>query len=260
MKELSAISQAPEWEAREIIFHITGKSLADFLVVKDVQEDYHVMINKVLKKRREGIPLYYILNNVSFMGIDLYVNEHVLIPRNETEMLVEELLKEKRGKVLEIGTGSGAIAIALALHGFEVVATDISKDALTVAKLNARSYHVSIDFRNGRYFKCIKDTEKFDYIVSNPPYISLGEYKKLPKEVKMEPRVSLVSPLDGMWHSYRIMTEGRKHLKSGGVLFLEISPHRVEKYVQAAYSLGYSEVQVIKDLTGNFRVLKTRWE
>ena len=257
---LANISDFPEWEAREIIYHVTGKKLADFLLEPEVNEAHYDKIADILSKRREGRPLHYILHSASFMGIDLEVNESVLIPRNETEILVEQVLKEKKGKVLEIGTGSGAIAIVLAKNGFNVVATDVSLESLNTAKKNAQKHKVVVDFRKGAYFRCVRKGEKFDYIVSNPPYVSFEEYNELPIEVKKEPRIALVSSFNGMWHSCRIMAGARKYLKQGGELFLEISPHRADKYVQAAYALGYSGVELIKDLNDNFRVLKTRWE
>ncbi len=261
IQKLEGFSEYPEWEAREIIYYLTGKNLADFLVGgKKLSRGDYRKIEDIIAKRRRKVPLHYILGCASFMGIELEINSDVLIPRNETEILVEQVLMEKKGKILDIGTGSGAIAIVLAIGGFEVVATDISEKAIIIAHKNAEKYGVKIDFRKGAYFKPLKKGEKFDYIVSNPPYVSAEEYENLPEEVKKEPKNALVSPLGGMWHSYKIMLMARKYLRSGGALFMEISPRRVEKYVKAAYALGYTEVRVLKDLNGNFRVIKTRWE
>ncbi len=258
--KLNGVSKSPEWEAREIIYALSGKKVSDFFLSFELKNEHLKALEGIIERRKNGEPLSYILGNTEFMGFNLKVDERVLIPRDDTETLVNEVLKYPAGRVLDIGTGSGAIAISLASYGFDVVATDVSKEAISLARENALDNGVKIDFRVCSFFKCIRKKERFDYIVSNPPYISSREFDYLDREVKKEPRVALLSRFDGMWHTYRILIEARKFLRSGGRVFIEISPLRTEKYLYAAHKLGYTEVEVIKDLNGNYRVLKTRWE
>lgn len=186
-------------------------------------------LNEYVKKRLGHMPIQYILNKAYFCGLPLYVNENVLIPRFDTEVLVEEVLKiskkDKSKRILDICTGSGAIAIALKkLGGFERVdALDISDKALEVAKRNANELDLDINFLKSDMFSSLTCENKYDIIVSNPPYIQSDVVDTLESEVKdFEPRLALDGDADGM-KFYKIIAENyENYLADNGVLALEI--------------------------------------
>lgn len=186
-------------------------------------------LNEYVKKRIVHMPIQYILNKAYFCGLPLYVNENVLIPRFDTEVLVEEVLKiskkDKSKRILDICTGSGAIAIALKkLGGFERVdALDISDKALEVAKRNANELDLDINFLKSDMFSSLTCENKYDIIVSNPPYIQSDVVDTLESEVKdFEPRLALDGDADGM-KFYKIIAENYEdYLVDNGVLALEI--------------------------------------
>ena len=186
-------------------------------------------LNKYVKKRLGHMPIQYILNKAYFCGLPLYVNENVLIPRFDTEVLVEEVLKiskkDKSKRILDICTGSGAIAIALKkLGGFERVdALDISDKALEVARRNANELSLDISFLKSDMFSSLTCENKYDIIVSNPPYIQSDVVDTLESEVKdFEPRLALDGDVDGM-KFYKIIAKNyENYLADNGVLALEI--------------------------------------
>ena len=186
-------------------------------------------LNEYVKKRLGHMPIQYILNKAYFCGLPLYVNENVLIPRFDTEVLVEEVLKiskkDKSKRILDICTGSGAIAIALKkLGGFERVdALDISDKALEVAKRNANELDSDINFLKSDMFSSLTCENKYDIIVSNPPYIQSDVVDTLESEVKdFEPRLALDGDVDGM-KFYKIIAKNyENYLADNGVLALEI--------------------------------------
>ncbi len=186
-------------------------------------------LNEYVKKRLGHMPIQYILNKAHFCGLPLYVNENVLIPRFDTEVLVEEVLKiskkDRSKRILDICTGSGAIAIALKkLGGFERVdALDISDKALKVAKKNAKELDSDINFLKSDMFSSLTCENKYDIIVSNPPYIQSDVVDTLESEVKdFEPRLALDGDVDGM-KFYKIIAKNyENYLADNGVLALEI--------------------------------------
>lgn len=186
-------------------------------------------LNEYVEKRLGHMPIQYILNKAYFCGLPLYVNENVLIPRFDTEVLVEEVLalskKDKSKRILDMCTGSGAIAIALKkLGGFERVdALDISDKALEVAKRNANELDLDINFLKSDMFSSLTCENKYDIIVSNPPYIQSDVVDTLESEVKdFEPRLALDGDVDGM-KFYKIIAENyENYLADNGVLALEI--------------------------------------
>ena len=186
-------------------------------------------LNEYVEKRLGHMPIQYILNKAYFCGLPLYVNENVLIPRFDTEVLVEEVLalskKDKSKRILDMCTGSGAIAIALKkLGGFDKVdALDISDKALEVAKRNAKELDLDINFLKSDMFSSLTSEIKYDIIVSNPPYIQSDVVDTLENEVKdFEPRLALDGDVDGM-KFYKIIAENyENYLADNGVLALEI--------------------------------------
>ena len=186
-------------------------------------------LNEYVEKRLGHMPIQYILNKAYFCGLPLYVNENVLIPRFDTEVLVEEVLalskKDKSKRILDMCTGSGAIAIALKkLGGFDKVdALDISDKALEVAKRNAKELDLDINFLKSDMFSSLTSEIKYDIIVSNPPYIQSDVVDTLENEVKdFEPRLALDGDADGM-KFYKIIAKNYEdYLADNGVLALEI--------------------------------------
>lgn len=215
------------------------------------------------RKRAAGAPLAYAVGRANFRSLTLAVDERVLIPRPETELLVELVLRRRStGVALDVGTGSGAIAIALAKEGkYErVVATDISADALEVARGNARRAGVAVDLHARPSASCAM-RGSFDVVVSNPPYIAYGEAEDLPSDVRdWEPAVALFSGDNGLRATREIVLDAAGCLKAGGLLALEVDVRRASLVAEQVASDGrYENVSIELDLTGRERfVLATR--
>ena len=211
-----------------------------------------------LKKRAEHVPLQYIVGETEFMGLKFKVNSSVLIPRQDTETLVEEALKLIRPgmRVLDIGTGSGCIIVSI-LHNVvdvEGCAVDISKQALNMAKENARQNDVSVFFERSDLFDNV--TGVFDVIVSNPPYIPTGELSGLMPEVRdFEPVEALDGKEDGLAFYRRIVAECGTYLKPGGALLFEIGFDQGAAVCALMEEAGFSGVRIAKDLAHNDRVV-----
>lgn len=214
-----------------------------------------------LKKRAEHVPLQYIIGETEFMGLKFKVNSGVLIPRQDTETLVEEALKAVRPgmKVLDLCTGSGCVIVSILHNAPDVYgyATDISKLALNMAKENARQNQVSVLFERSNLFDSV--SERFDIIVSNPPYIASGEIPKLMPEVRgFEPLEALDGKEDGLYFFREIAKECGRHLNPGGRIFLEIGYDQGMAVVGFLKAAGLKDVRVIKDLAGKDRVVSGR--
>ena len=228
----------------------------------------------LIKRRLSGEPLQYILGRQEFWSIDVKVDSRVLIPRADTELLVEQTLSilsknffEKPPSILEIGTGSGAIAIALAREVKQIflVATDISREALVLAKQNALEAGVleRVAFVHGDLFSPFhlhEGKEPFDMILSNPPYIVRSEIEQLAKEVKdYEPSVALDGGEDGLDFYRKLISQGPPYLRKEGWLLLEIGQGQGERISEWIEKGGdFSAPQRIKDLSGIERVVKAK--
>lgn len=255
--------------------------------VQEQIQNYHAMV----AKRASRVPLQQILGSQEFMGLDFFVNEHVLIPRQDTETLVELVLegqqkkqqeqqpeeqqKKQRGqqpeeqpgkprKLLDLCTGSGCIAISLAVKGgFEsVTATDLSKEALKVAERNARTHQVPIRFFQGDLFSALPQSEEktFDVITSNPPYIPTAVIATLEPEVREhEPMMALDGTEDGLKFYRQIAKEAGSWLKLGGSIYLEIGYDQGEAVSGLLKDAGFTNVRVVKDLPGKDRVVCGCW-
>lgn len=208
----------------------------------------------------EGKPLQYITHHQEFMNLDFYVDENVLIPQPDTEVLVLQTINiikqyENRNiKVLDLCTGSGAIAISTAKafenQAVQVYASDISDKALEVAKKNSKKNDVHINFINSNMFENID--EKFDIIVSNPPYIETETIKKLSKDVQQEPHIALDGGCDGLKFYKIIASEYEKYLNDNGTLLLEIGYNQKQSVTELFINRN---VECIKDLAQNNRVI-----
>lgn len=225
---------------------------------EDLSEEQFSEYEIALKKRAEHVPLQYIVGETEFMGLKFRVNSGVLIPRQDTETLVEEALKAvKPGmKILDLCTGSGCIIISI-LHNVSDVegdATDISKQALNVAKENAKCNEVSVNFERSDLFEQVKGT--YDVIVSNPPYIKTEDLMGLMPEVKdFEPLEALDGKEDGLYF-YRKITENiKEYLNPQGRVLLEIGCDQGESVSGLLRDAGFWDVRIVKDLAGNERVV-----
>lgn len=222
---------------------------------EDQQREYEIAI----QKRSEHIPLQYIIGEQEFMGLKFKVNPNVLIPRQDTETLVEEALKVlKPGmEVLDLCTGSGCILISLMKNVPDLVGTgsDASKTALLVAKENAKQYELAADWIRSDLFENLNG--KYDMIVSNPPYIRTEEIAKLMPEVRdFEPVDALDGREDGLYFYRRIIGEAQDYLNPGGYLYFEIGYDQGNDVSAMMREAGFTDVEVVQDLAHNDRVVK----
>lgn len=226
----------------------------------EVADDKAAVFYEKVKMAAAGYPIPYITGKQAFWSRDFIVSPAVLIPRPDTETLVETALHtiaDKPLKILELGTGSGCIAITLALEKplTTVTATDISSEALAVAKLNAEQFSVkNITFKQGEWFDAVGSDECFDLIVSNPPYIAQGDVH-LPA-LKWEPITALTSGIDGLNDIRRIASEAIFHLAENGILAFEHGYDQGKAARDILLQLGYRSVMTLQDLGGNDRVTK----
>ena len=215
----------------------------------------------LVMERSKHTPLQHITGHQEFMGLDFAVNEHVLVPRQDTECLVEEamLCIEDGMKVLDVCTGSGCIIISLARYknGLEAVGCDISEEALRVAGYNAQSNGVDVRFLLCDLYEGIEG--RFDVIVSNPPYIKTGEIDDLMEEVRdHEPRIALDGGEDGLDFYRRLIDGASGLLIPGGMLLFETGFDQGDEVRCLMEEHGYTDVTVVKDLAGNNRVVRGR--
>ena len=251
-------------DAWYLVEYITGFSRVDFLLRgnDNMSEQEYQKLRELTAKRAEHVPLQHLIGTTEFMGLSFFVNEHVLIPRQETELLVEEVLKVCKGKtVLDMCTGSGCIIISLSVLGEikNAYAVDLSEKALEVAKKNATFHNADISFIQSDMFHNIKNNNnintKFDIIVSNPPYIRTDVIRDLMVEVKEhEPYMALDGDADGL-KFYRIANEAGKYLSDGGYLCLEIGYDQAEDVKRLLSERNFKEISVLKDYAGLDRIV-----
>lgn len=215
-------------------------------------------IKKLIERRETGEPLAYLTNNIGFWNLDLYVNRKVLVPRPETEVLVQNVLEDfnsERIAVLDLGTGSGAIGLSLAKDrpDWLVICSDISLDALKVASINMLRNSTNVQLVNTDWLNSFKP-KYFDVIVSNPPYINSSDPRIFSDGLKYEPIEALVSDSEGLGDIKKIIQQGSKMLKDRGFLFLEHGYDQSVKVVDIFKSYGFSGIKIHKDLNGHNRV------
>ena len=258
----------PNLKSRLLMQYILNKP-REYLLVNDNKEltlRQNVDYFKAIEKLIDGIPLQHITHQQEFMKLMFYVDENVLIPRSDTEILVEEVIeiakKINAKKILDLCTGSGAIAISLAkyIKDGQITATDISEKALRIAKLNARNNNVDdkITFISSNLFQNIPE-EKYDIIVSNPPYIKRKVIESLDKEVKKEPIIALDGGKDGLEFYKKIVYSSYEYLKYKGYLCLEIGYDQKKEVIDLINKEGkYIDTYSKKDLYENDRIVITK--
>jgi len=263
-------------KAKLLLNYILNQTSDQFFIndEKEVEEEKYLKYNEGIKLIIQGKPLQYIVNKQEFMGHKFYVDENVLIPQPDTEVLVETAIRlivkgikdisdDKKTKqqinILDLCTGSGNIAISLAkyVENAKIIATDISEKALDVAIKNAKINNVynKIEFIKSDLFEKLEEME-FDYIISNPPYIKSEEILKLSKEVQNEPKIALDGGKDGLEFYRKIFKKAPEFLKDKGYLILEIGFDQAQQIIEIYNKEEFSQVgNIIKDYGGNDRVV-----
>ncbi len=241
-----------EWILCEVLkVNRSGLSMIDRIGLDDFEK-----VKKICARRKNGEPLDYITGNSNFYGYNVYVDNRVLIPRMETELLVSEAIKaigNKNCEVLDLCTGSGCIALALASKTDAIItASDVSDDALKVAAVNLAKTNVKLV--KSDLFEAFS-VGSFDVIVSNPPYIPSADISSLSAEVRAEPRIALDGGEDGLEFYKKIISAAPSYLRSGGKLMMEIGYDQAESVKQLMYVFGFRNVTVLSDLDGNDRVV-----
>jgi len=227
---------------------------------KDIENDIFNEFKRNIESLNSGVPFQYITNKQEFMGLNFYVDSNVLIPQPDTEILVEEVINicKENAKILDLCTGSGAIGVSIAknIENAEITMSDISEKALEIAKKNAKSNDVidKCNFVLSNMFENIQ--EKFDVIISNPPYIKTEVIKTLDKEVQNEPLIALDGGEDGLYFYKTIAENAYKYLKKDGILALEIGYDQKEEVMKLLELEGrYTYIYCKKDLAENDRVI-----
>ena len=261
IKQLKANEvEEPHAKARRLLA-FTLEVPKEYLIInydKEISKKQETIYKQYIKNLLEGEPIQYILGKQEFMGIEFAVNKDVLIPQPDTEILVEEVIKllkqYKKPKILDLCTGSGAIAISISekVSEAQIYASDISEKALAIARINDRSK--KIKFILSDLFNNIED--KFDIIVSNPPYIKTHEIEKLSKEVQNEQILALDGGIDGLEFYRKIIGQASKYIKKNGYLCLEIGEEQKKQVKDIINNeKKYADIKEYKDLNKNDRVI-----
>lgn len=265
-------SESPRLDAEVLLAEAKGCQRIDLYTAFDQvpPEDQLAKFRAWIKERAAGKPVAYLVGYREFYSLSFQVNQHVLIPRPETELLVTlavdalSELNSDSAAVCDVGTGSGCVAIAIAKNAkCSLTALDISAEAIALAEQNAVEHQVQqrIQFLQSDLFAACDDSQKFDLIVSNPPYIGTAEMESLAPDVKdFEPHAALFAGEDGTDVIQRLVDQSRSHLNPGGQLMFETSPIILDRCVEIVKQAGFSEVGVEQDLAKQPRVVKGRFE
>ncbi len=263
----SSVSDSPELDAEILLCLVLGKNRSYLRTwpKKQLHAQQRLQYKTLLRQRQQGTPIAYITGVREFWSREFKVTPDVLIPRPDTELLIELCLplipKDKSFKIIDLGTGSGVIAVTLAcerLHA-QIFATDINEAALKVAKQNAEKHHCrTVRFGKSAWFTDVLDKD-FDLVISNPPYIAADDPHLLKGDVRFEPQTALVADNKGLHDIAQIIESACKHLKAGGYVFIEHG-YTQHAAVQAIFeSFDYANIQTYLDLGGNPRVTCGQW-
>ncbi len=267
-QELKAAQvENPRWDADLLLGHILRQRREQLYLEREriLGEKEVALYKDLIQRRSQREPLQYIVKHQEFMGLSFYVDERVLIPRPDSEVLVEKVLECRKTWPAEIGprivdlcTGSGALAISIAYYWPEaqVTGTDISPDALQVAQRNSKNLGVNVSWREGDFLEPIRK-ETWDIIISNPPYIGKEEYLSLSPEVTQEPTIALLAEEEGLTFYRKLAQEGSALLNPQGCIFLEIGWLQGEKVTKLFQEEGF-EVDIYQDYGNRDRVLWVR--
>lgn len=256
----------PQIDSRWIAEDTLGLSRSEmhFETERSLSPEEHERLEALLQRRVQGEPVQYLLNSACFMGLNFYVDSRVLIPRQDTETLVEAVIvalrQMEKPRMLDLCAGSGAIGLSVKtlVPGADVTLADCSRDALEVVRENARRLGVDVEIRHGDLFRAVWH-QKFDLIASNPPYIPTGDLPLLQREVQREPQLALDGGDDGLEFYRRIAADAPEHLNPGGSIYLEVGAGQADA-VRALLTerMECAEAGVINDLNGIPRVVWAR--
>ena len=258
-------------EAAEILENVTKLSTEQVFLLKNKNIGLRGTKNflKKIKRRKKGEPLQYITRNAYFFSRAFNIMKEVLIPRPETEILVEKILKislkKKNLSCLDMCTGSGCIGITLALESGnfkKITFADVSLKALKCCKKNITKFKINkrAEIVKSNFFSNIPK-KKYDLICSNPPYVTINQYKNLERSVKdYEPKLALISNNEGLEHFEKIAKEARGFLKENGTIFFEVGINQFKSVKNILKNFGYSELVTYNDLSGIKRVVSGKWK
>lgn len=250
----------PRIELRMLVQHVTQLSHVQLVTQSErlLNAEEATQLTTLVTRRIAGEPIAYLLGEREFFGLPFHVNPAVLIPRPETELLVELALQRlpQQGHVLDMGTGSGAIAVALAhtRSDANVSALDVSHDALTVAQANATRNNARVSLRRSDWFSALGDDERFDLIVSNPPYIVTGDPHLGQGDLRFEPIDALTDHADGLSALRVLCRHAGDHLNANGWLLMEHGYDQADEVRQLLIAAGLEDVESWRDLAGIERV------
>ncbi len=261
IKKLYKYSDSPEYESMVLLQEVSDKSREEILINNEsINRKIFDNFEKIINKRINGYPIQYIIEKTNFLGIEINVNHNTFIPRPETEYMTHLAINDfdliQNPNILEIGTGSGVIAISLALNlpASQIIATDISLDALYICKKNILYHNLE-----EKIFPVCTDTIEsirlnsiFDMIISNPPYIAKDEFGNLSELVKKEPRIALDGGINGTKLINQILKISSVILKRDGILYIELSKNNI-KYLDIPGNLDY---KILKDQFNEKRILR----
>lgn len=256
-------------EVKLLVEHFAGYTLTDILMGKKLTEEKLQLVHEKAKLRaRTHQPIQHIIGLADFMGEKFIVSPSVLIPRDETELLVRKAIEiinlNKFERILDMCTGSGCIACMIAkLSSAQVIGADISTDALHIAFSNMEKFELfnKATFRKSDLFSKIRDEEKFDLIVSNPPYIPPQQKETIQKEVSFEPDLALYTTDEkGLEFYQKISEQAPKYLNKGGYLMFEVGINQSRNVAEIMNKNGFSQIQVLKDLANIDRVIFGKME
>ena len=258
----------PEVEIESILCHLLKVNRLNLYLhgEKLIDEKIIGRLDQMVVRRTTRYPLQMILQEYWFFGRKFYINDDVMVPAPETELLCEGALtflksnKIQSPRILDIGTGSGVIAITLACEYAvgEVLAIDLSRDALNVARKNANTFNVNskIEFRESNFLDAVKKSEKFDLIISNPPYVAETDYKSLAPEVHADPKISITSGEDGLDAIRAILEKAPDFLAKDGHIMFEIGHNQAERITNITEKDSrYNSISILKDLNNFDRIV-----
>lgn len=237
----------------------TNKNLLFLNKEEILDEKIEIELKKINDKINEGYPLQYAIGKWNFYGLDLLVDKRALIPRYETEILVDLIINDNSNnkKILDIGTGSGAISLALSknLKDSKIIGVDISKKAIDLANENKIKLNINnVEFKESDIFSNID--EKFDIIVSNPPYINKEDFEKLDNKLYYEPQNALYGGEDGLYFYKKIIKNAKNFLNKNGKIYLEIGYNQKDSISDLLEEYGYKQIKSYKDFNDFDRIIK----
>ena len=260
-----AISDSARLDAECLLAFVLDKPMVYLRTWPDnpLEPNLETQFARLVERRAGGEPIAYIVGQIQFWSLDLSVNNNTLIPRPDTELLVEQVLKLNSKKtfhsILELGTGTGAIAIAISSELSKLqqtcvlTATDVSKKALEIAQVNASKHHQAINFIQSDWFESLP-TKKFDLIISNPPYVEADDPHLQTGDVQFEPNIALASGKDGLDAIRIIIRQSAQRLNSGGYLILEHGFDQAVKVRRLLDDYGYQNAHTCQDIANNDRI------